>query len=354
MATRLDPAPPAARRWRRRARRRRAATSTLPSGRSRSVTPEPEVARHQRLRRRQAQVVAFGLQPLAHLDDVAVAFGGEHADLGALPLQQRIGGDRRAMDDALGARQQGGQVAGPARRRGCARPSTTPSDWSAGVLAALARVWVTVGGDADHVGEGAADIDADRAGIRAASTPQIRAIRRSPPPRRAPGPRVALLGRPPAAAAAGLDQQPVAGLDGDADFLGLQHPLRAIARGAGGSGAACRPGRRASRRRHAARRRRRYSPRQGRRSRSSATSWPPRPPRYCPSPAEPGRNSWRSNSSGKRASAISTLPNFRPAGGMPLARRGPAIAAGGAAAAGPGMEHVPDEAAGPGGAHPAR
>ena len=44
-------------------------------------------------------------------------------------------------------------------------------------------------------------------------------------------------------------------------------------------------------------------------TRSSAT---PRPPRCWPSPPESARNSWVRKCSGKRASATSTLPNFRP------------------------------------------
>ena len=77
--------------------------------------------RHQRFGRRQAEVVAFRLQPLAHLDDVAVALRGQQPDLGTLPFQQRIGGDGGAMDHALGLPQQliqrqvqgGGEVAQP-------------------------------------------------------------------------------------------------------------------------------------------------------------------------------------------------------------------------------------------------
>src|SRR5215475_14473353 len=43
----------------------------------------------------------------------------------------------------------------------------------------------------------------------------------------------------------------------------------------------------------------------------------PTPPRNCPSPAESGRNSWRSKKSGKRASATSTLPNLIPPAAWP-------------------------------------
>ena len=60
------------------------------------------LARHQRLRRRRAQIVAVGLEAFAHLDDVAMAFGGEQRDFRALALQQRVGGNRRAMHQAIG------------------------------------------------------------------------------------------------------------------------------------------------------------------------------------------------------------------------------------------------------------
>jgi hypothetical protein len=35
-----------------------------------------------------------------------MAFSGEHRDLRPLAFQQRVGGDRRAMDDAIRASQQ--------------------------------------------------------------------------------------------------------------------------------------------------------------------------------------------------------------------------------------------------------
>ncbi len=64
---------------------------------------ESAVARHQLPRRRLAQIVAVVLEPLAHLDDVAMPLGGQQADLRALVLEQRVGRDRGAMHDALGA-----------------------------------------------------------------------------------------------------------------------------------------------------------------------------------------------------------------------------------------------------------
>jgi hypothetical protein len=63
---------------------------------------ETQLTGNERLRRRQAQIVAIVLQPFAHLDHVAMTLGGQQPDLGTLALDQRIGGDRRAVDDALG------------------------------------------------------------------------------------------------------------------------------------------------------------------------------------------------------------------------------------------------------------
>jgi hypothetical protein len=72
----------------------------------RSRTPEPQFARHQLLRRRHPQIVAVVLQPLAPLDHIAMASGGQQADADTLALQQGVGGDRRAVADALGFSQQ--------------------------------------------------------------------------------------------------------------------------------------------------------------------------------------------------------------------------------------------------------
>ena len=60
------------------------------------------LARHQRLRRRRTQVVTVVLQPLAHLDHVAMALGGEQRDFCSFALEQSVGGDRGAVHDAVG------------------------------------------------------------------------------------------------------------------------------------------------------------------------------------------------------------------------------------------------------------
>ena len=74
----------------------------------RSRDAEAQRARHELLRRRHAQIVAIVLQALAHLDDVAMAFGGQQSDLGALVLEQGVGGHGGAMHDALGLREEFG------------------------------------------------------------------------------------------------------------------------------------------------------------------------------------------------------------------------------------------------------
>jgi hypothetical protein len=72
-----------------------------------TIEPDPllhaqsSCSRHEWDRRRHAQVVAVVLEPLAHLDDVAVALGGEHADGRALSLEQGVGRDGGAVHDHL-------------------------------------------------------------------------------------------------------------------------------------------------------------------------------------------------------------------------------------------------------------
>ena len=78
---------------------------------------EPQFARHQLLGRRHPQIVAVVFEALAHLDDIAVALGGQQADLSALAFQQRVGRNRRAVDDALGCGQQLGRVEPKAPRQ---------------------------------------------------------------------------------------------------------------------------------------------------------------------------------------------------------------------------------------------
>ena len=107
---------------------------------------------------RHSQVVAVVLEPFAHLDDVAVAFGREHAGFRALALKQRVGGDRRAVDNEVGGRQQRAGI-GPELR---SEEIETVHDTDGRVLRSRGRF-----GDCDppvlvhrhEVGEGAADVD---------------------------------------------------------------------------------------------------------------------------------------------------------------------------------------------------
>ena len=124
---------------------------------------QAEAARDQRRGRGHAQIVAFGLQPLPHFDDVAVALGREHADAGGFTLQQCVGGGGGAVDDAASVRQQvfqrhvqpfGGenQALQHALRLVRGRGGGLGDDCFA------------VGGGDDDVGERAADIDTDCVG----------------------------------------------------------------------------------------------------------------------------------------------------------------------------------------------
>jgi hypothetical protein len=121
---------------------------------------QAQAARHQRLGRRHPHVVALGLQPFAHLDHVAVALRGEHGDARAAALQQRVGGDRGAVDDARGAPEQPGERQA---ERGGEVLQAGEHAFALVVRRAggLGERLDAVGRDAEHVGEGAADIDAD-------------------------------------------------------------------------------------------------------------------------------------------------------------------------------------------------
>ena len=155
-------AQPADRRLRRGLRERRlhAAVEAHPLGHV-----EPSRARHQRDGRRHAQVVAVVLEALAHLDHVAVARGGQHADLRALALEQGVGGDGGAVHDEPGVGQQ------PAR----SVPSSRGEQGEA-VHHADGRVGGGGGGlgeahaprvvHPDQIGEGPADVDADAQHLR--------------------------------------------------------------------------------------------------------------------------------------------------------------------------------------------
>jgi hypothetical protein len=63
---------------------------------------KPALARHQRLRRRNTQIVTIALEAFTHFDHVAMALRRQQRNFGAFLLEQRIGRDRRAVDDAVG------------------------------------------------------------------------------------------------------------------------------------------------------------------------------------------------------------------------------------------------------------
>ena len=93
---------------------------------------EPQRARYELLGRGHAEVVAIVLEPLAHLDDVAVALGGQEAKAGALAFEERVGRDRGAVDDAVGLGEEGGGSS-PSTAASAVRPSRTPTEGSSGV-----------------------------------------------------------------------------------------------------------------------------------------------------------------------------------------------------------------------------
>jgi hypothetical protein len=64
---------------------------------------DPEVTRHQRRRGRRAEIVAVVFQPLPHLEHIAVPLRRQEGDLGPLPLEERVRGDRRAVHDPVRA-----------------------------------------------------------------------------------------------------------------------------------------------------------------------------------------------------------------------------------------------------------
>ena len=76
--------------------------STLAIGSQPLAHAEPQFARDQLFRRWQPQIVAVVLQPLAHLDHVAMAFGRQQPDPRASVFEQGVGRDRRPMHDPLG------------------------------------------------------------------------------------------------------------------------------------------------------------------------------------------------------------------------------------------------------------
>ena len=92
------------------------------------------LARHERRRVRLAQAVEVGARLAAELDDVLEARGGDEHRARALALQQRVGGDRRPVGERARPR----RPTAPARSSAASTAASTPSDWSSGVVGALA------------------------------------------------------------------------------------------------------------------------------------------------------------------------------------------------------------------------
>ena len=121
---------------------------------------QAQMARHEGVGRRLAQRVAVVLEPFAHLQDVAVPLGGQQGELRSLALEQCIGRDRGAVDDALGRGEERGPVA--AERGG---EQLQPGEYADGLVlrrrGGLRGRDPTVVVDGDEIGERASNVDSD-------------------------------------------------------------------------------------------------------------------------------------------------------------------------------------------------
>ena len=148
--------------------------------------PEPTRPRHERLGRGHAQVVAVVLEPLAHLDDVPVALGREEADPRPLPLEERVGRDRRPVHDPLGLAQEGAHV----EVELLGEQPEPLHDADGGIGGSRGRLGEDDPPrvvDGDHVREGPPDVDPDPVHVSASS----RGGSRARSPRRRPARRPA-------------------------------------------------------------------------------------------------------------------------------------------------------------------
>jgi len=121
---------------------------------------KPQAARHQRGRGGQAHIVAFRLQPFAHFNHIAMPFGGEHRNLSPLAFQQRIGGNGGAMDDAFCLPQQISECDAKGFRQN-GKPRDNALALIRGRAGGLGKGCSAIGGDTDHVGKSATDINAN-------------------------------------------------------------------------------------------------------------------------------------------------------------------------------------------------
>ena len=125
---------------------------------------QAQMPRDQGIGRRLSERVAVVLEPFAHFEDIPVPLGGEQAELRALALQQRIGRDGGAVNDALGRAEERGPV--DAERFGDQLQSGEHADglilWGRGRFRGRDPSAVV---DGDEVGERASDVDADSVAI---------------------------------------------------------------------------------------------------------------------------------------------------------------------------------------------
>jgi len=147
--------------------------------------PKAQVPRHQRGRRRHPQIVTLGLQSFAHLDNVAMALGGQHPHARRLAFQQRVGRDRRAVHDTTGLPEQ--RHRRQMQRRGSAGDAVQhPIGLVARRGGCLGENRCTIRAGNDNVGKSAPDIDADR--VAHATTPSTASLARAAGSRRAGSP----------------------------------------------------------------------------------------------------------------------------------------------------------------------
>ena len=124
---------------------------------------QAQVARRQDRGKRRAVIPLVVADAAADFQRIAKAFGRQHADLGALLLQDRVGGDGRAVHEQRAVAQQGGE-----RQVELLRGQPQHAQNALAGIGRHRRRLVDAHGAGriaqHHVGEGAADIDADAPG----------------------------------------------------------------------------------------------------------------------------------------------------------------------------------------------
>ena len=94
---------------------------------------DAQVARHERLGMRQADVEALGLVAVAEVEDVAEPLGAEQPDGRPGALDQDVGGDRRAVHEQVGATEQRTTAPRPTARPAPSGPAAIARTGSSGV-----------------------------------------------------------------------------------------------------------------------------------------------------------------------------------------------------------------------------